>query len=278
MKNVRAFAPANISLIFKVVPHKDPAKMGSLGIGFTVNKGVIVTVKKSKKTEVFFNKKSINLPTVLSVVKALTNEPLHISIESPLPLGSGFGISGASALASALAINKLFNLHGTRLELAKIAHTAEVENKTGLGDIVNQYYGGFFVKFYSSSSFIVQSVPIVDIPVYCISYGKLLTSSVLQNSDNLKNINGKASTALRSMKKLLRKSSIQFGEILSIARIFARESGLLTSKSVQTLIETIEKRDGHASMIMLGEGVVSDIPFEGALKLKVSESACCTVD
>lgn len=268
MNIVRAFAPANISLIFKVMPHKDPSKMGSLGVGFTVDKGVIVTIKKSKKTEVLFNKKPIDLPTVVSVIKALTKKPLSISIESPLPLGSGFGISGASALASALAVNTLLALKKSRLELAKIAHRAEVENKTGLGDVVNQYYGGFMVKFVSSAKFQVKRLPLAGTPVYCISYGKLLTSSILNNPAAVKRINVAADHALPQMKK-----KVNFSDILVIAKAFAQESGLVTSKRVMERIHSIEKRGGHATMIMLGEGVVSDIPFDGALKLTVSERA-----
>ena len=73
MKNfVRAFAPANISLLFKVMPHDDPAKMGSLGCGFTVNEGVIVEVSKSQTSAIRFNGKPIKLPTITSVVNKLT--------------------------------------------------------------------------------------------------------------------------------------------------------------------------------------------------------------
>ena len=47
----KAFAPANISCIFSIVENNSPLKKGSLGVGFTVNKGVIVSIKK------IFNKK-----------------------------------------------------------------------------------------------------------------------------------------------------------------------------------------------------------------------------
>ena len=35
-------------------------------------------------------------------------------------------------------------------------------------------------------------------------------------------------------------------------------------------IEKIEEQNGHASMIMLGNAVMSDIPFEGATKYIIS--------
>ena len=63
---------------------------------------------------------------------------------SSLPLGYWFGISGASALATAYALNRLLKLKKSNKELAIIAHIAEVESKTGLGDVTNQYYWGFY--------------------------------------------------------------------------------------------------------------------------------------
>ena len=45
MEQVSAYAPGNVSCVFKVVPHADPAKMHSLGMGFTVREGVTATVR-----------------------------------------------------------------------------------------------------------------------------------------------------------------------------------------------------------------------------------------
>ena len=47
---------------------------------------------------------------MLTVIRELTNEPVKVEIEDQLPSGAGFGISGASALATAYALNKLLNL------------------------------------------------------------------------------------------------------------------------------------------------------------------------
>lgn len=245
-----AFAPANISLIFKVV------RGGSLGVGFTVDKGVTAEVLPAGKTQIFFNGKRVNFPTVESVI----GRPSEVFLRSDLPLGAGFGLSGASAFATALA-----SLHKTRFECAKIAHIAEVKNHTGLGDVVNQYYGGFLVKRVSSAKFLVERLAITNVPVFCFSYGKLLTSGVLANTKLIKRINNAADRVLKRINNRL-----NLPEILVIAKTFAKESGLLTSKRITHLIDSIEKRGGHATMITLGEGVVSDIDFPGAIKLRVS--------
>jgi len=46
MKLPKAFAPGNISCIFVIKKGKIPATSGSLGLGFTVNKGVFATIMK----------------------------------------------------------------------------------------------------------------------------------------------------------------------------------------------------------------------------------------
>lgn len=262
---VRAFAPANISCFFKQYEHKNPRWAGSYGVGFTLDKGVTVKVKKSRATTIFFNKKLMRFPTVSDVLRALTNEHVHIEISSVLPLGCGFGLSGASALATAYAVNKLLKLRKSNKELAIIAHAAEVENKTGLGDVVNQYYGGFFLKTKPSSRFLVKKLPLRNIPVYCSYFSKISTRDILINKSQKVRINKAAGEALQNVEKVK-----TFAEIIAIAKKFAIDSRLLKHKKTIATIEAIEKQGGHASMIMLGNAVYSDIPFGGSLKLRIS--------
>src|SRR3989338_4592464 len=184
----KAFAPGNISCIFVIKKTKNPAKSGSLGMGFTVNKGVIVAVKKlyNNKNIIYFNNKKIDFPTVNSVIERLTDEKVIVDIKSNLPLGYGFGISGAAALATAYSLNKLLKLKKSKKELALIAHIAEVENLTGLGDIVNQYYGGFLVKYESSCKFKAVRLPIKNKAVYCKHFSPIETKRVISN-EKIKN-------------------------------------------------------------------------------------------
>ena len=267
--SAKAFAPGNISLIFGVVPGTDPQSTGSVGVGCTVSDGATVTVSLSNTPQITYNEDRIELPTVDAAIKQLTPKPLSVSISSPLPLGSGFGMSGASALATAYAVNTLLHLKKTPLALAKIAHTADVVSKTGLGDVANQYYGGFFVKFVTSSQFIVQKLPVTDTMLYCISHGKLLTSSILSNTAMIKTINAEAAIALAEIKTLLEsKKALSFGQIAAIANEFTKKTGLLTDKLASD-IQALEKKGGHAAMILLGNALASDIPFDGAIKLGI---------
>lgn len=272
MRQVRAFAPGNISCFFKIYNHPNPRWMGSYGLGFTVNEGVSIEASKAQKTEIIFNNKKITFPAVQYVIDDLTKEKIKISITSSLPLGFGYGLSGASALAAAYAINALLGLKKTDKQLAILAHTADVVNRTGLGGVTNQYFGGFFVKFKPSSYFIARKIPLVNIPVYCRYFKKLSTKSVLTTKSLHKKINTAADVALKKVEELLRSSEIvSFGELITISKTFAETSGLLTDKKTIALIREVEKKNGHASMNMLGNAVFSDISFDGAKKLYISD-------
>ncbi|MBI2653030.1 hypothetical protein HYX00_06195 [Candidatus Woesearchaeota archaeon] len=278
ISEAKAFAPANISCIFKIHSHKNPRWMGSYGVGFTLNEGVVVKAEKSERKEVAFNNTSINFPTVSGVIKKLTNDKIRICAKSKLPLGCGFGLSGASALATAYAINRLLKLKKTNKELAIVAHTAEVENKTGLGDVVNQFYGGFCLKLKPSSYFIVEKIPSNNVEVYCKYFSKINTKSVITNNKLKSKINNSASIALNKIKNLLNKNNnIKLNEIIKISKEFAVSSKLLKDKQTIQTIRNIEKNNGNASMIMLGNAVFSDKPFKGAFKLKISEHRACLI-
>ncbi len=161
-----AFAPGNISCVFKIIPHVDPARMHSLGMGFTIKEGVEVTVSEHHETKISFNGQDINFPTVHAVVIRLIQQTdvsgIKVDLTSPLPLGCGFGLSGAAALATAYALNELIGLQKKIDELALITHVAEVENRTGLGDVCSQYHGGCLVKLKEGLPLVADKLPVPD--------------------------------------------------------------------------------------------------------------------
>ena len=270
MESSKSFAPANISCIFKIYKHKNPRWMGSYGVGFTLDEGAIVSAEKAKRTEVVFNNVSINFPTVKNVLNKLTKEKLRVYIKSKLPLGYGFGLSGASALATAYSVNELLKLKKSNTELALIAHIAEVEEKTGLGDVVNQYYGGFCVKLKPSSYFIVKKLPINNVDIYCKYFTRINTKSIITNPKLKNKINKSATIALNKIQELIKNNEkIKLSSIIKISKEFAVNSRLL--KDIETIktIENIEKNNGNTSMIMLGNAVFSDKPFDKSIKLKI---------
>ena len=271
----RAFAPGNISCVFKVISHADAARMHSLGMGFTVTEGVEVTVSEHHETEVLFNGQRINFPTVRAVVNRLTQNSgitgVKVNITSPLPLGCGFGLSGAAALATAYALNELLHLHKDAETLAMIAHVAEVENRTGLGDVCSQYHGGCLVKLKEGAPLVADRLPIAEQPIYYRYFGPIQTSEVLGNKEQTARINRAADVALNVLQTLTsaKPNPELFNACFAVSKRFSVESGLLSDVQVIDTIVQIEAEGGVASMIMLGNGVFSTHPFEDAVKTKL---------
>jgi pantoate kinase len=230
--------------------------MGSVGIGATVDQRVTVHLQKSVKTEITFNGQPIRFPTVLHVINSLTSQPLKISLTSPLPLGYGFGISGASALACAFAVNKLLDLKKTEEKLIEIAHTAEIINKTGLGSVGTQATGGFLFKTAPGIPVSAISFPFEKQKIYAVIIGQLLTPSVLNDDKKLERIN---TIADRELKKIRKLSSPFLKDLLDISYEFVRESNL-ANQNILHIIEEIRKNGGHATMAILGYVVFSDQP------------------
>ena len=273
-----AFAPGNISCVFKIIPHPDPSRMHSLGMGFTVQEGVEVTVSEHHETKVLFNGQDINFPTVRAVVKRLiqnTDVPgIKVDLTSPLPLGCGFGLSGAASLATAYAINELIALRKENEELAMITHVAEVENRTGLGDVCSQYHGGCLIKLKEGAPLVADTLSIPDQPIYYRYFGPIHTSEVLRDSEQTKRINRAADTALAVLKRLTDTDANPdlFTACFAVAKQFSVESGLLRDARVIDTIAQIEAAGGVASMIMLGNGVFSTYKFDGATETHLSKN------
>ena len=271
----RAFAPGNISCVFKIIPHTDPARMHSLGMGFTVKEGVEAIVSESHETAVLFNGERINFPTVRAVVKRLTQKSgiagVKVELTSPLPLGCGFGLSGAASLATAYALNELLSSHKDNETLAMTAHVAEVENRTGLGDVCSQYHGGCLVKLKEGSPLTADRLPIAKQPIYYRYFGPIQTSEVLGNREQTLRINRAADVALSVLKTLTdaKPSADLFNACCVASKHFSVESGLLSDARVIDTISHIEAEGGVASMIMLGNGVFSTHPFQDAVETKL---------
>jgi len=265
----RAFAPGNISCVFKVVADPDPTKMHSLGMGLTVSDGVIANVRADEQTRVRFNGEEIDFPTVVSALGRLTAEPLDIELESPLQLSGGFGLSGASALAALWAANDLLGLGKSERELAMMAHVAEVENLTGLGDVCAQFHGGCLVKLTAGDPLAAERLPVPEQPIYYRYFGPIHTREVLANVEQRVRINAAADRALERLEELVHLDTVDFAACVRLSRDFADESGLLTDERVRTIIEEVERAGGSASMIMLGHAVFSTEDFPGAQETRL---------
>ncbi len=256
------FVPASITCIFSPKIEKDARKCGSIGVGFTINAGV----KASVGNGVTVNGVSVNFPTVEYVVDRL-NLP-GINIRAELPFGCGFGMSGASALATAYFGERPF------IDLADLAHEAEVVNLTGLGDVVTQTFGGVVVRKNAAcpSMALIEKIS-WEAEFDFVVMGEVSTKDVLADDLMRKNI---SKAGIKWTKEFLKKPTIE--NLFKCSNEFGKETGLI--ELVEDAIEAVESAGGYAAMVMLGKTVFALNGFEALsefgepIKAKID---CCGV-
>ncbi|MDD5616551.1 MAG: pantoate kinase [Candidatus Methanoperedens sp.] len=258
--STRAFAPAHISGIFIIDIKNDPIHSGSMGAGICLEDGAVTTVRPAKETTIKINGDVCEASTTLSTIKLLTKKPVMVETTLSVPIGAGFGASAAGALSTALAVNKTLSLNMTFNDLAKVAHIAEVKNRTGLGDVAGMTCGGIDIRKHAGIPPIwsIDRIPCSDEIISWVCFGEISTKSVLSDDIKKKSINKAGRFRL---KELLKKPTIDNFFMQSCA--FAKEIELM-SPQVRDAIEAVEASGGIASQAMLGNTVFA-INDNGAL-------------
>lgn len=269
MPHATAFCPANISLIFETYDAEPPHGRGSLGVGITLDKGGTARVSRMTgaegaggKSEIIVAGKHWEFPTVRTVLAALSPEPLRVELEAAFPFGCGFGMSGASALATAFAVNALLDLKLDRQELGMTAHRAEVDNATGLGDVGGQFNGGIMIKTRRHEPLRVENLPLTAETLHYRIHGPISTAEVINSREKLLHINRAGHAAMAEIREA--GTALTLERLFKISHQFATGSNLLQSPAVAADIAAAEAAGHAATMIMLGEAVVSTGPFPGS--------------
>jgi pantoate kinase len=257
----RAWAPGHVTCFFSAVERDDPLEAGSRGAGITVEDGVTVGVEPADATTVAIDGE----PAQVGVVErlfAMLDVEAKVTIANDVPVGCGFGASGAAVLASALAADEAFALDRDREQLVAAAHAAEVREGTGLGDVVPQSLGGVVTRVHAGTlgigDFGSLDVP-DDLALGYTAFGELDTADVLGDDETMAAVNEAGDDALDA---LLRDPALD--TLFERSWKFARRTGLVTERVASTVAEA-HRSGGKATMTMLGEtamGVGADDVFE----------------
>ncbi len=246
-----AFAPAHISGIFVIDLKKDAAISGSMGCGVCLEDGAVTKVYAAHDTTIRINGTISEAPTTMSTIRLLTEEHVLVDTSLGIPVGAGFGASGAGALSTALALNEALSLNLTLNDLARAAHIAEVTNRTCLGDVAGQTCGGIDIRKKPGVPPVgmIDRIPCKDLQVLWVSFGEISTRSVLSNDLKRKTINKIGKSRL---KEFIKKPTLL--NFFRQSSAFAREIELMSPR-VKDAIEAVEACGGLASQAMLGNTV-----------------------
>ena len=148
----RAFSPGHITGFFEICNTPSlSCEKGSRGAGINLSLGAFSTVhiteSSTQQIDILLNGKQSSAPVTRRAVHYLIGKhPFHVvaQVETQLPHGQGFGMSAAGSLATTLALGHL--LHLPRKRAVEAAHCAEIDLKTGLGDVVAMSVGGIEIR------------------------------------------------------------------------------------------------------------------------------------
>lgn len=259
-----AFCPAHITGFFKA--HTDsmqePESLGSMGAGFSIKEGVTTRVKACPKTT-----QNSNFQIVIhgyqtdktDVSEFVLNDFLargsfddlffDIKHEITVPVGYGLGSSGAVALSLSLALNKALGTGLDRIAIGKIAHNAEVSCKTGLGDILASYHGGFEIRTKPGAPGIgrLEKIETEPVSVVVICFSPISTNKFIK--EHLSKINGIGGNMVDELLK-----TKDYGHFQDMSLEFAEYVKVVTPR-MKEVIEELSSRQIKCGVALFGETV-----------------------
>ena len=262
-----AFCPAHITGFFKAeLDNKDSKQLGSLGAGFSIQKGVKTTVTVRKKTKHDISNFTIKVNGFESgdmrvsevVLSKFSTEEKFVDVihEINVPVGYGFGSSAAVALSLAIALNDALECKLSKIKVAQIAHDVEIECKTGLGDVLASYHGGFEIRDKPGAPGVghVEKINLNKISIIMICFSPISTNKFIK--ERLPQINGLGG---KMVNKLLESKNYEHFQEMSLE--FAKYVDVMTPR-MQKVVNELSKNNIKCGIALFGETIFSMVPKE----------------
>ena len=272
-QDISYWVAAHLTGIFQIKDeNNDLLRCGSRGAGVSINRGVITTASKSKSSSVkyFFNgietergKALVSSKVVEILIPRTKQTDFRLDYKFEIPLSSGYGASAAGAVGTAFAINDLFDLGRSNLELFQIAHQAEVITKSGLGDVIGLFQGGLEIRTKEGAPGFGKTLPIKNSnrwEIATVHLGSLKTSIILSNPQKREAVNVAGEKLIKDLI-----SNPTMDNFVVLAADFTEKVNLWSprlKKYIKNLPENI-----IGAQIMLGESLFLFYQQESDLKL-----------
>jgi len=269
-----AFCPAHITGFFKAELDKEDSKqLGSLGAGFSIQKGVktTVTVRERTKHDISdfaikvngFESGDMRVSELVLSKFSVKGKFIDVTHNIDVPVGYGFGCSAAVALSLSIALNDALDCKLTKIQVAQIAHDIEIECRTGLGDVLASYHGGFEVRVKPGAPGVgqvkrINSKEKRDVIIIC--FNPISTKKFLK--EKISSINGLGG---KMVKKLIESNDTEEFQDMSVK--FAKYVNVITPKMNQ-VINLLHKNGIKCGVALFGETVFSLVTKDEKNKVK----------
>lgn len=252
-----AFCPGHVTAFFEVHDDPHPRIKGSRGAGLSLSLGVrtVARVRDAPRTsiDILVNERRAKAEVTRWVAEKLIGSQsceLKILSDTPLPVSQGFGVSSAAALSTALALDSALGQGLPRSELVGMAHQAEVECGTGLGDVVPASLGGMDLRLKPGAPGYadVRTFPVQADLLLAVLGPEMPTKSVLRDPAKVAAINRVGGALVDEFSR-----RPDFEHLFDLGNRFAEDTGLAN----RTLLEVIRasRMFGRATMAMLGNSI-----------------------
>ena len=265
-----AFCPAHITGFFKAHledNHDNLENLGSMGAGFSIKQGVTTRVKVTTKdnqesnfkitTHGYQSDKTDVSEYVLNEFLKLgefTDKFFDIKHDITIPVGYGLGSSSAVALSLSFALDQALETKLDRVIIGQIAHNAEVNCKTGLGDVLASYHGGFEIRVKPGAPGIghVEKIDTEKISIIMICFSPISTNKFIK--ERLSQINGLGG---KMVNRLLESKNYEHFQDMSLE--FAKYVDVMTPR-MQKLVDELSENNIKCGIALFGETIFSMVP------------------
>jgi pantoate kinase len=251
---VRARAPGSVTTAFA------PAGEDGGGISLATEAGVVAEVTPAAATRITLDGESTAFEPVAIALERL-GVCAEVALEAAVPVGRGFGASGAATLATVLAAAAEFDLDRDRAALVDLAADAERAAGTGQSDVYVQETGGLAYDAGAGRGRRERTDRVA-----WATWAGVSTAAVLGDAVAMERIGAAAAPVFERFDP-----GADLATLLDLGWSFARETGLVTDR-VREAVERVRAAGGAATMAMVGETVVTtpDAPlsapaFDGAV-------------
>jgi pantoate kinase len=263
MRKAAVFVPAHISGFFQPCEANAPERAGSRNCGPCLSLGVLtdVRVKSADQSclKIFINgRRAQEAKTTLAAVDKLLriargSFEVEVNHFCQIPVGAGYGASGAGAIGAVLALSKALGLRVPREKLTAMAHVAEVKCRTGLGDVGAQVLGGLVIGVRPGAPphGRWRRIPVPrGLKVICATVGPLSTREFLSDAGFRRRASELGGHAIE---KVMKQPTPE--EFMVASREFADGLGIL-DEELKVLIQKAEEVGAiGVSQVMIGRAV-----------------------
>ncbi len=190
---------------------------------------------------------------------------LDVRHEISVPVGYGLGCSGAVALSLAYALNDALGAGMAREELGGIAHEAEIECRTGLGDVLASYHGGFEVRTKPGAPGVgtVEAIPAGDVTVLVLCMAPISTRRFI--AERLPHINGLGGEMIGRLKR-----SRDYAHFEDMSLEFAEHVGVVTPR-MRRVTSALRDAGIRCGVALFGETIFCMVEAGGAAEARAEQ-------